>query len=189
MSEKAIENYEAKAKQGILFGDSDLRGLYQKLVNAISPGGNDGAALRDIGIETTYSGGITQIKLNESKLTSALESDPDKVRNAFTKSKEYGASSDGLMSNLKQTLEQYASTSTANTGILVKKAGSTFSSTSLLSNAVQKQIDSVQTQIEKWQTKMSSKIDYYTRQFTALEKLMNTMNSQSSALSGLMGGY
>ena len=189
MSEKAIENYEAKAKQGILFGDSDLRGLYQQLVNAVSPNGSDGAALRSMGIDVTYSSGLTQIKLNESALREALESDPDKVRNAFTKSKANGATSDGLMSSIKQTMEQYASTSIASPGILVQKAGSTFSSTSLLSNAVQTQIDSVQTEIEKWQTKMSAKIDYYTRQFTALEKLMNTMNSQSSALSGLMGGY
>ncbi|MBQ9493569.1 MAG: flagellar filament capping protein FliD, partial [Oscillibacter sp.] len=188
MSEKAIENYEAKAKQGILFGDSDLRALYESMVRAISPGGNDGAALRNMGIESTYSGGLTQIKLDESKLRSALDKDPDSVRNAFTKSREGGASTDGLMTSIKTTMERYSSTSIANPGILVRKAGSTHSSTSLLSNDVQKQVDSVQKKIEQWQSKMSSKIDYYTRQFTALEKLMNTMNSQSSALAGLMGG-
>lgn len=189
MSEKAIENYEAKAKQGILFGDSDLRAAYEALVRAVSPGGNDGAALRNMGIEATYSGGLTQIKLDETKLRDALSRDPDSVRNAFTKSKEGGASSDGLMTSIKETMERYSSTSFASPGILVKKAGSTYSSSSLLNNAVQSQIDSVQKKIEQWQSKMSSKIDYYTRQFTALEKLMNTMNSQSSALSGLMGGY
>ncbi|MBQ7681881.1 MAG: flagellar filament capping protein FliD, partial [Oscillibacter sp.] len=189
MSEKAVESYEAKAKQGILFGDSDLRAAYESLVRAISPSGNDGAALRNMGIETTYSGGLTQIKLDESKLRDALSRDPDSVRDAFTKSKEYGASSDGLMTSIKEVMERYSSTSIASPGILVKKAGSTYSSTSLLSNAVQTQIDSVQKKIEQWQSKMSTKIDYYTRQFTALEKLMNTMNSQSSALSGLMGGY
>ena len=188
MSEKAIENYEAKAKQGILFGDSDLRAAYEALVRAVSPGGNDGAALRNMGIEATYSGGLTQIKLDETKLRDALAQDPDSVRNAFTKSKEYGASSDGLMTSIKETMERYSSTSFASPGILVKKAGSTYSSSSLLNNAVQSQIDSVQKKIEQWQSKMSSKIDYYTRQFTALEKLMNTMNSQSSALAGLMGG-
>ncbi|MBR4211146.1 MAG: flagellar filament capping protein FliD, partial [Oscillibacter sp.] len=188
MSEQAIENYEAKAKQGILFGDSDLRAAYEALVRAISPGGNDGAALRNMGIDVTYSGGLTQIKLNESKLRDALAQDPDSVRDAFTKSKEYGASSDGLMTSIKETMDRYSSTSIASPGILVKKAGSTYSSSSLLSNAVQSQIDSVQKKIEQWQSKMSTKIDYYTRQFTALEKLMNTMNSQSSALAGLMGG-
>ncbi len=188
MSETAIKSYEEKAKQGLLFGDSDLSALYSQLVGAFSTGSN-AADLRAMGISTSYSSNLTQIKLDESKLRSVLESDPDKVRDAFTKSKEGGASSDGLMTSIKNTLEQYASTSIGSPGLLVKKAGSTFSSTSLLNNAMQTQIDSVQTQIEKWQTKMSSKIDYYTRQFTALEKLMNTMNSQSSALAGLMGGY
>jgi flagellar hook-associated protein 2 len=188
MSEKAIESYEAKAKQGLLFGDSDLRAAYESLVRAISPGGNDGAALRNIGIETTYSGGLTLIKLNESKLREKLDTDPDSVRNAFTKSKEGGASTDGLMTSIKNTLERYGSSSYSTPGILVKKAGSTHNATSLLNNEMQKQLDNVQKKIEQWQTKMSTKIDYYTRQFTALEKLMNTMNSQSSALAGLMGG-
>ena len=70
---------------------------------------------------------------------------------------------------------------------MVNKAGSKSNSSSLLSNSIQKQINSVQDQIERWQKKMSSKIDYYTRQFTALEQLMNTMNSQSSALAGMLG--
>ncbi|MBQ9520957.1 MAG: flagellar filament capping protein FliD [Oscillospiraceae bacterium] len=163
MSDKAIESYEAKAKQGLLFGDSDLRAAYESLVQAISPGGNDGAALRNMGIETTYSGGLTQIKLDESKLRETLEKDPDSVRNAFTKSKESGASTDGLMTSIKNTLERYGSTSYSSPGILVKKAGSTYNSSSLLNNDMQKQLDTVQKKIEQWQTKMGTKIDYYTR--------------------------
>ena len=44
-------------------------------------------------------------------------------------------------------------------------------------------------QIEKWQDKMTNKVDYYTNKFTQLEMLINQMNSQSSALAGLTGGY
>lgn len=188
MSDKAIENYEAKAKQGLLFGDSDLRALYETLVRNITPGGTDGAALRNIGIDVSYSDNTAQITLDETKLRDALNKDPDSVTNVFTRSKEGGSNSDGLMSNVKTTMEQYASTSYSNPGLLVRKAGSKYSSTSLLSNELQTQLDNVQKKIESWQSKMSTKIDYYTRQFTALEKLMNTMNSQSSALAGLMGG-
>ena len=36
---------------------------------------------------------------------------------------------------------------------------------------------------------MSSQIDRYTTQFSRLEQLIAQMNSQSSALAGLMGGY
>ena len=188
MSEKAIAAYEEKAKQGLLFGDSDLRNLYSQLVDNITPGGADATALKNIGITTSYSSGLTQIKLDEDTLRSALENNPDSVRDTFVKSKETGSASDGLMTKVQKTMEQYASTSMSSPGILVSKAGSSHSPTSLLNNTVQKQIENVQTQIENWQTKMSTKIDYYTRQFTALEKLMSQMNSQSSTLAGLMGG-
>ncbi len=92
------------------------------------------------------------------------------------------------MAGLKSTLEMYGKTSIGSPGILVKKAGTTLSSYSLSDNEIQDKIDSLQKQIEKWQDKMSDRIDFYTNQFTRLEMLINQMNSQSSALSGMMGG-
>ena len=50
-------------------------------------------------------------------------------------------------------------------------------------------MDNLNTQIEKWQDKMSDQVDYYTTQFTQLEQLIAQMNSQSSTLSQMMGGY
>ena len=187
MSESAIKAYEEKAKQGIVFGDTDLSSLYSRLCDAIQSFGSDRTDMESIGLSTTYYSGVTTISFDETKLRNALESDPDKVRTVFTKTKDGGSKTDGLMATLKTTINAYASTSIANPGILVRKAGTKLSSMSLLNNNVQKQIDNVNTQIEKWQTKLSSKIDYYTRQFTALEKLMSTMNNQSSMLSDLMG--
>lgn len=187
-SESELKRYEEKAKQGILFGDSDLRSLYQSLTGYIQGSGVDGATLRSIGIETAYQDGLTTISLNETKLREALEANPDKVRDAFTKTRENGASTNGLMQNLKTTLDRYASTSIATPGALVQKAGTPLSSYSLQNNLMQTQIDTLETQIEKWQDKMSDRIDYYTNQFTRLEQLINQMNSQSSALAGLMGG-
>ena len=52
----------------------------------------------------------------------------------------------------------------------------------------QKEIDNLGTQIEKWQDKLSNQVDRYTQQFSRLEQLINQMNSQSSALAGMMGG-
>ncbi len=187
-SESELKKYEEKAKQGILFGDSDLRSLYQSLTGYIQGSGVDGAILRSIGIETAYEDGMTTISLNETKLREALEANPDRVRDAFTKTTENGASTNGLMQNLKTTIDRYASTSIATPGSLVQKAGTPLSSYSLQNNFLQTQIDNLDTQIEKWQDKMSDRIDYYTNQFTRLEQLINQMNSQSSALAGLMGG-
>lgn len=187
MSETAIENYEKKAKQGILFGDSNFSSLYSKLLTAITPGGMDRKEMEAIGLTTTYSDGITSLSLDESKLRSALDGNPDRVKEVFSKSKEYGATTDGMTARLKTVLNMYASTSIANPGILVSHAGTTKKSVTLLNNTLQKKINNLDDQIDRWQDKMSDKIDYYTKQFTALEQLMQQMNSQSSTLAGLMG--
>lgn len=183
MSDSAIEKYEEKAKQGILFGDSDLSSLYSKLVSAISPGGTASATLSKLGITTSYSDGVTSVTVDEEALRSALSNDPDSVRDAFVSTTGVG----GLMTNVSKVVSDYAATTGATKGILVEKAGSTYSALSLLNNTLQDQIDNYDEQISKWQDKLSDKIDYYTKMFTRLETLTNQMNSQSSMLSGLMG--
>ena len=96
MTESEIKAYEEKAKTGILFMDRDLSSLYSALRSAVSPGGSDGSFLRSIGIKTSYEDGLTTLSLDESALREALEQNPDQVKDAFTKSKENGAASDGL---------------------------------------------------------------------------------------------
>lgn len=187
MSESAVEAWEEKAKQGILFGDSDLSGLYGKLRAAVTPGGTDGQILRDIGISTTYTDGLTTLTLDENKLRTALENEPDKVRDAFTKSKEGGAASDGLMQSLLNPLETYGKT-TGDYGILVNRAGSIRAPGSIYQNSLQTQLNNYDKQIQRWETKMSDQIDRYTTKFAKLEQLIAEMNSQSSSLMGLMGG-
>ena len=187
-SESELKAYNEKAKQGILFGDTNLSSMYGKLLNAISPGGTDGQTLREIGISTSYSDGLTTLSLDEDKLRSALESDPDKVRTAFTKTKEGGASSDGLMQNMQNTLNAYVKTVGEPKGILITRAGSVKSPNSLNNNSLKSQIDNIDKQIDRWQDKMSDQIDRYTTQFSRLEQLIAEMNSQASAMSGLMGG-
>lgn len=188
MSESAIEAYEEKAKTGILFMDSDLSSLYNDLRNAISSSGADGVTLRSIGINTSYSDGLTTLTFDEQAFREALESNPDKVQEAFTKSKENGAATDGLMATIKSITDRYAATTGDVKGILIEKAGSKYSPTAALDNTLLNQMKDVEDEIAKWQDKMSNQVDYYTNKFTQLEMLMNQMNSQSSALAGLMGG-
>ena len=189
MSESEIEAYEEKAKTGLLFGDNDLSSLYNALRSAVAPGGNDGSFLRSIGINTSYSEGLTTIELDETALREALETNPDGVKDAFTKSKENGASSDGLMTSIQKVTNRYAATTGATKGILIEKAGSKYSPTAALDNTLLDQMNEIDDQIETWQNKMSDKVDYYTNKFTQLEMLIQQMNSQSSTLAGLMGGY
>ena len=211
MSETAVKNYEEKAKTGLLYGDSDLKNLYSQLVSLATSSGEDRIAREAIGITTNYSNGATTINLDESALRAALEKDPDSVRKVFTNplsenaqralqektaasegksvSQVEAVSNTGWMETIKTLFSNYASTSVASPGILVKKAGSKLSALSLNDNTFQDQINALSTKIEDWQTKMGSKIDFYTKQFTAMEQLISTMNNQSSMLAGLTGGY
>ncbi len=190
MSESAIERYEEKAKQGILFGDRNLSALYDKMRNVFTIGGEDGALLKKMGITSTYStsDGAMTISLDEKKLREMLDSDPDAVASVFTKSQENGSATNGIMQNMKNTLDTYGRTTGATKGILVEQAGTPLSSLSLMNNAWQKEIEKINTDIEKWQDKLSTQVDRYTQQFSRLEQLINQMNSQSSALMGMMGG-
>lgn len=186
MSESSIKAYEEKAKQGLLFADRDLSALYTQLTSAISMSGKDGADLKSIGITSNYSNGLTTLSLNEEKLRAALETDPDKVRDVFAKSVASGSSSNGLMQALKSPLDMYSKTQ-GTKGILVQKAGSTLAPSTLYKNTLQNKLDDIDTQIEKWQDKMADQVDRYTSKFTALEKLISQMNSQSSALASFLG--
>ena len=184
MSESAIERYEEKAKQGILFGDRNLSNLYTKMNQAFSFSNRDDVdTLKDMGISIGFSinEGTQAIQLDEAKLRSMLESDPDRVADLFTKT-------DGVMDRMKTQLEYYGKTTGEPKGVLIQQAGSPLSSLSLMSNNWQKEIDNYNTQIERWQDKLTSQVERYTSQFSRLELLIQQMNSQSSTLAGMMGG-
>lgn len=189
MTESEIKAYEEKAKTGILFMDRDLSSLYSALRSAVAPGGSDGSFLRSIGIKTSYEDGLTTLSLDENALREALEQNPDQVKDAFTKSKENGAASDGLMASVQKVTDRYAATTGATKGILIEKAGSKYSPSAALNNTLLEQMKDIDKQVDKWQAKMSDKVDYYTNKFTQLEMLIAQMNSQSSSLAGMMGGY
>ena len=185
MTETEIKNYEEKAKQGILYMDSDLSSLYNSLRSVLT--GNSGL-LKSIGLSTDYSDGKTTLKLDETALRQAIAEDPEAVKDAFVSSKDNGAATDGLMAQMYKVVNNYAGTSGATKGILIEKAGSKYSPTAALDNTMLDKMNDIDDEIEKWQDKLSDKVDYYTNKFTQLEMLINQMNSQSSALSGLMGG-
>ncbi|WP_160667279.1 flagellar filament capping protein FliD [Colidextribacter sp. OB.20] len=184
MSESAIERYEEKAKQGILFGDRNLNNLYTKMNQAFSfTSKEDIDTLKDMGISVSFdiNTGAQTVQLDENKLRSMLDSDPDRVSELFTKE-------DGIMDRMKNQLDYYSKTTGEPKGVLIQQAGSPLSSLSLMNNQWQKEIDNYSNQIEKWQSKLESQVEKYTSQFARLEQLIQQMNSQSSTLAGMMGG-
>lgn len=197
MTEKQIEEYETKAKQGLLFGDNDLGNLSNALRFVFSNSNLDAIG---VSVSTSYSD-RGRITLDETKLRSALASDPDAVAEAFTAPLEQkqvtnsdgstswvdDTSSGGAISRLKVRLDKYAATTGATKGILIEKAGSQYSPTALLQNMLQDKIDSYDDVIDTLTDRLNDKIDFYTSKFSKLETLIAQMNSQSSYLSSLGG--
>ena len=179
-------------KQGLLYGDSAMRDLSADVETIFTKLMMDGASyedLKEIGITYSedYLDGGTLV-FDESKFRDAMESDYDGVVDIFTRTKDNGAESDGLMQGIKTQMDRYGSTTGVVKGILVQQAGTPLASLTLLDNGWQKEIDNYSDQISKWQDKLESQVDRYTKMFTRLEMLTNQMNSQSSALASLMGG-
>lgn len=193
LSEDEIKLYEEKAKQGMLFADSDLRTLSSDLRFII--GGGIAQELSEMGISTSNSYSDSgKLTFDESKFRAALANDPERVQELFTSSSISNLSgngtSQGIATVLKGVMDKYVNTmgSWESKGILVRKAGTESSPLSLTENYMYKQIVEYNKQIAKLQTLLQSERDRYIQQFTSLETLISQMNSQSSYLSQI-GGY
>lgn len=187
MTESQITAWESKAKTGLLFNDSDLRTLSDSMRFIINSGSTDKKTLETYGItiSSTY-GDNGKLVFDETKFRAALESDPETLKKVFTKTANSSTGDgDGVMARMKAITDKYASTSGSVKGILVEKAGSTYSPISVLSNSFQKSMDSLDDYIKTLQDKLSTETDRYISQFTTLETLISQMNSQSSYLSSL----
>ncbi len=188
MTEDQIEKWEAKAKEGILFADTDLRLMTDALRSVL--GSTDRSALSAMGItvSTDYADN-GKLVFDEEAFKAALQEDPDKVKDVFTRA----ASTDedgntvqgGLMVRIKNVMDKYGSMTGATKGILVERAGSVYAATSILSNSLQKELDSIEDYIDQLQDKLETETDRYISQFTTLETLISEMNSQSSYLSSM----
>lgn len=185
MTDEQIEKWETKAKAGILFGDSDLRGLADSLRFIMDSGSEEKSMLESFGISTSSSYGDNgKLVFDETKFRAALESNPEDLKTLFTKTADDSTGTKGgLMARLTSITDKYASTTGATKGILIERAGSTYAPTSILSNYLQKSIDNIDSYIERLQDQLETEQDRYISQFTSLETLISQMNSQSSWLS------
>ncbi|MCI1959318.1 MAG: flagellar filament capping protein FliD [Clostridia bacterium] len=197
MSESEITAWDKKAQAGMLFGNSDMVDLTNDLRYAFLDTRTDGLTFSDIGISVSsdYSDN-GKITLDESKLRSVLESNPEDVQKLFTSSandSNYTSSSSsssslttgGAMTRLRSIMEKYASTTGATKGILVEQAGNPASITSMLSNNLQKQIDDIDDNVSDLNDKLTSDQARYQSKFTELEQVVQKMNTQSSYLSNM----
>ncbi len=165
MSDKEIEDWEKKAKAGILRNDNDLRRFLDNMRNAIL----GQAGLSDIGI--TGVDGYSkpgQLALDEEKLKSALEEDNYSVYKTVT----------DALDKMRDVTYSYAGSSSS---VFAKKAGIA-NTASETNNLFTEQIKKQEEYIKDLKNKMQEKQEKLYQKFADLESSMNTLNSQMSYL-------
>lgn len=172
MSQAQIDQWETKAKTGILSNDSYIQSLMQNMrrgfFDKVTGAGTNPAS---IGLSTIsyLTGGA--IIVDETKLRQALTSNPQQVADIFTDTStstnattKYNDS--GLAARMQTTLNSYVNDYSG-----------------YRTDSFNTQYKGLTTDITNEKTRLSAKEDQYWNQFTKMEQAIASMNQQSSWLS------
>lgn len=179
LSDKQQEQWEEKAKSGMLRNDSILKSvLTQMRSNFYTTVQNSEVStlynqLSRIGITTTANyldGGKLQI--DDAKLKAAIEADPQSVEKLFN--------ANGTTDAQKGIVQRLYDTVSNTMDQLKERAGNSFSTNTQFT--LGKQLNSLATSISSFEDRLTSIEDRYYKQFTAMEKAMSQANSQSASL-------
>jgi flagellar hook-associated protein 2 len=195
MSETEITLWNTKVEKGQLSRDSDLSRIVNNLKNAFSSSVTGaGINLEKIGITPIqdYSSKNGMFKVDEEKLTAALESNPNEIISLFTKAKPTDEtlsatqkeSMTGIAYRMKAILDNEFMSSTKSS--LIQKAGyegTTYFSQSTLS----KSIASYELKISDMEDDLTDKEQALYSKYSKLETVMNNYNTQLSYLNTQMG--
>lgn len=192
LSDKQIEQWEKKAKQGLLRRDetiskllSNMRSILNKGVTVTDKDGNEQTfTLASLGIVTgNYSenGKLhilgdpddTEYAAYDNKLRETLEKTPEIFSQFFVGDKE----NQGLAGQLHNSLMKSMARSSTSHSL-------TFYDDITLDDKIKDQDN----EVEKWQKKLQAMEDKYYDQFAAMESAMAKLQSQQSYISSLMGG-
>lgn len=178
MSDKQIELWEEKAKEGLLRRDSILDGFLRDMRSVWYETNSSGYAIYQLGIETgewSTRGQLTLGQDGEATLRQMLASDPTGVMNFFANSV------DGAASRVNEIIKSVANTSSGSPGSLVEMAGVKGKSTET-NNTLYSQIQRIDEKIERLKDQYEQEKDRYWKQFNAMEQQIQNMNSQSAWL-------
>ena len=192
MDKESIENWEKKAKEGILFNTPIIRDLgngLQGVRSGLRGYGVDAAELEKIGItmsKDAYDGGM--IQFDEDKFKAAMESDPELVSDIFAGG---GDVNKGLVQMVEETLTPFATRLSykngGSYGRLIEEAGSEKVALSLTKNLIYSQLEEMQKTIDKLNANLKTEQDRYISQFSQMEVLISQMNSQAGYLASMTG--
>jgi flagellar hook-associated protein 2 len=192
LSDTQIEQWEAKAKQGLLRRDSTLSSLLSNMRNYLNQGvtitNSDGTTTR----MSLASLGIVTGDYSENGKLHILGDEDDSEYSSYTNTLR-----ETLSSNPNAVAQTLAG-STSNPGIgsqmysyltkaMKRVEGSSSSLTFYNDVTLDDEIDDYEDQIEEWEDKLADLEDKYYDQFSAMETAMAKLQQQQSALSSLMG--
>ncbi len=185
MTDKEIEKWEEKIKKALLRRDDTLQSVSDSIKNAFQKSyeiNGKKYSLSSFGIKTGgyFTSGDNEKSIfhidgdskdstssgNTDKLMAAIASDPDTVCEFFNKL------ADGVYTELSN-----------------KMKGTTLSSAYTVYNdkSMKNEYNEYTKTIKSWEEKIESYEEKYRKQFTAMEKALATLNSNSSSLTGLLG--
>lgn len=181
MTDREIELWEEKAKEGLLRNDSDISSFLSSMRSILytKPEGAD-FALYQFGIETSSEWSDKgKLVIDEAKLRSMLESNPEAIQDLFL-------GEDGLATKMNETLKATANTSSASPGTLVQLAG-VKNTASAGNNTLSKRLDDIAEKLQDLKDQYETEKTRYWRMFNSMETAMSNLNSQSAWLSSQFG--
>lgn len=178
MKDSAIEKWEAKAQEGLLYNDRSISSMLTSLRTALYST-VDGFSLADMGISTSNDWRENgKLIIDEDKLAASIETNLEKITELFTNPEE------GLAAKVNKTLDSAVRTSGAVKGTLIQIAGAPTGITSIenrLSDQLKDFAELIRTLEERYEREQAR----YWSQFTHLEKVMGQLNSQSASIMNL----
>lgn len=176
MSEKEIELWEEKSKEGLLRRDDNIDFfLSQMRIALYTKPSSSNFALYDIGIETGKYSEKGKLTFDETALRKALSSDPESVKNLFLDMES------GLSEQLVTIMDDAAKLSSADPGTLVQEAGAAGLALDK-NNNLTNQIKDIELKIKDLKAKYEKERERYWKQFSTMETTLSNLNSQSNWL-------
>ncbi len=181
MTDKQIEQWEEKAKAGVLYNDSTLNTLSSKLSSLMYQSHN-GFAFYQMGIESAGYNQNGKLTINEEKLDKALANSSSQV-------KEFFLGDGGFGKAMAKTFDDAIKTTgvKGSRGSLIEKAG-IGNTRSDGENTITDNINSIKEHIESLKVKLEQRQKYWWNKFSALETLVSKMNSYSTIISNYTSG-
>ncbi|ACA60279.1 flagellar filament capping protein FliD [Candidatus Desulforudis audaxviator] len=184
MTEKQIDQWEQKARSGLLRHDSLLSSIVNRLrTDVFTPVSGLGASLNHlvhIGITVGSFADQGKLVIDEAKLRRAIEQDPEGVARLFNQS---GTTNEEQ--GIGHRLYGYLDTAIKQ---LTARAGSPTYASSYDPSWLGRQISMLDERMQRTEERLEKLEDRYWKQFTALERAISRMNAQSMWLAQQFGG-